>query len=223
MLKRTLLAISIVAMAFSVYGCKEKPTAQKPVTLEPAKAPAAKETAIAPATLVKLSTSMGDITIELFADKSPITVKNFLGYVNSGFYDGTVFHRVVKGFVIQGGGFTKDLKEKPTLEPIVNEKSNEVRNDRGTIAMARMRDLNSATCQFFINHKDNALLDFDGPYGGYAVFGRVLKGMDVVDTIASLPTTTKVLTLTSPRVMETKSNEVPVETVEIKSITVLTK
>jgi len=142
---------------------------------------------------VLMKTSKGDIVIELFADKAPITVKNFLSYVDEKFYDGTIFHRVVKGFVIQGGGLTADFVTKKTKPPIKNEANNGLKNLRGTIAMARTSDINSATCQFFINLVDNSFLDHrdDTPEGfGYAVFGRVVSGLEVVDAIGNSPTMT---------------------------------
>ncbi|HET7216607.1 MAG TPA: peptidylprolyl isomerase [Vicinamibacterales bacterium] len=138
-----------------------------------------------------ISTTMGDITVELFKDRAPVSVDNFLQYVADGFYTGTIFHRVVKGFVIQGGGYTAGMKEKPTREPIQNEATNGLRNLRGTLSMARTRVLRSATSQFYINVANNASLDHRG-YSpddfGYAVFGRVLSGMDVADKIAAVPT-----------------------------------
>ena len=138
-----------------------------------------------------ISTTLGDISVELFKDKAPVSVENFLGYASRGFFAGTIFHRVVRGFVIQGGGFTAALDEKPTREPIQNEATNGLRNVRGTLAMARTSARRSATSQFYINVSDNAQLDHRGltPSDfGYAVFGRVLTGMDVVDRIASVPT-----------------------------------
>lgn len=143
---------------------------------------------------VLMKTSKGDITLELFADKAPITVQNFLSYVDENFYDGTIFHRVIKGFMIQGGGLTPDLEEKPTKSPIKNEAANRLKNKKGTIAMARMPDIDSATCQFFINHVDNSFLDHkdNTPAGfGYAVFGKVIEGLDVVDAIAKVKTMTR--------------------------------
>jgi cyclophilin family peptidyl-prolyl cis-trans isomerase len=143
---------------------------------------------------VIMKTSMGDITIELYQEKAPITVNNFLSYVDEKFYDGTIFHRVMKEFMIQGGGLTSDLRSKPTKPPIKNEAANMLKNKRGTIAMARMPDKDSATCQFFINHVDNPGLDHrdNTPEGyGYAVFGKVIKGMDVVDAIANVKTMTR--------------------------------
>ncbi len=140
--------------------------------------------------VVILKTSMGDIHIELYPDKAPVTVKNFLSYVDSGFYDGTVFHRVIKGFMIQGGGFTPGMKKKETLGPIKNEANNGLKNTRGSIAMARTRAVNSATSQFFINLTDNSFLDHGERDFGYAVFGQVVDGMDVVDAIAAVETGT---------------------------------
>ena len=142
--------------------------------------PALAQTAAAPQ--VKLATSMGDIVLQLDAAKAPRTVENFLSYVRDKHYDGTIFHRVIDGFMIQGGGFTPDMQQKPTKAPIQNEAANGLKNDRYTIAMARTADPNSATAQFFINVKDNAMLNAPSPDGhGYAVFGTVVSGMDVVD------------------------------------------
>ena len=137
---------------------------------------------------VLLTTSLGEIELELDAEKAPISVENFLGYVESGFYDDTVFHRVIPGFMIQGGGFGEGLNQKPTREPIKNEADNGLHNARGTIAMARTQNVNSATSQFFINHRDNDFLDNGARDFGYAVFGKVVRGMDVVDQIAQVPT-----------------------------------
>ena len=141
--------------------------------------------------VVVIETSMGDITVELFKDKAPKSVENFLSYVKEDFYRGTVFHRVIKNFMIQGGGFTTAMVKKPTKPPIANESSNGLHNNRGTIAMARTADPNSATSQFFINTKDNAGLDRPQEPNGYAVFGKVTSGMDVVDKIENVATTTK--------------------------------
>ena len=143
---------------------------------------------------VALETSKGKIVLELSADKAPQTVKNFLAYVDAGFYNGTVFHRVIPGFMIQGGGFTPDMKKKPTRPPIRNEADNGLRNERGTIAMARTPDPNSATAQFFINSVNNDFLNHRGksPQGwGYAVFGRVAQGLPVVDAISGVKTGTR--------------------------------
>lgn len=143
---------------------------------------------------VLMKTSMGDITIELFPDKAPITVENFLSYVDEKKYDGTIFHRVIKDFMIQGGGLTPDFHAIPTKPPIKNEATNGLKNKRSTIAMARTNIIESATCQFFINHVDNFGLDHrDNTESGfgYCVFGEVVKGMDVVDAIANVNTMTK--------------------------------
>ncbi|MBK6512155.1 MAG: peptidyl-prolyl cis-trans isomerase [Haliea sp.] len=137
---------------------------------------------------VLIKTSEGDITLQLFADKAPVTVANFLGYVDSGFYKGTVFHRVIPNFMIQGGGFTTDMVEKKTGEPIVNESKNRLHNTRGTVAMARTNDPDSATSQFFINQRSNLRLDWTPGSEGYTVFGEVIQGMDIVDFIATAPT-----------------------------------
>ena len=143
---------------------------------------------------VELETSKGKIVLELYADKAPQTVKNFLAYVDGGFYDGTIFHRVIPNFMIQGGGFTADMKQKRTRESIRNEADNGLGNKRGTIAMARTQDPHSATAQFFINTKDNDFLNHKGksPQGwGYAVFGRVVEGMGVMDAISNVETVTR--------------------------------
>lgn len=143
--------------------------------------------------VVVMQTTEGVIKLELWETKAPITVKNFLQYVDEGFYDGTIFHRVIDGFMIQGGGFTPDLKQKPTREPIKNEAAADRRNERGTIAMARTAVVDSATAQFFINVRDNDNLNHrdETPKGfGYAVFGKVIEGMDVVDRIKQTQTST---------------------------------
>jgi len=140
---------------------------------------------------VELKTSLGAIVVELDADKAPLTVENFLQYVKDGHYDGTVFHRVIPGFMIQGGGFTTDFKEKPTRAPVRNEAGNGLRNATGTLAMARRPDPHSATAQFFINVSDNNSLNFRFPTQegyGYTVFGKVVKGMDIVQRIVQVPT-----------------------------------
>ena len=158
--------------------------------------------------MVLISTSMGDIKVELYPEKAPETVKNFLGYVNDKFYDGTIFHRVIAGFKIQGGGMDKDMKQKATKAPIKNEAGNGLKNDTGTIAMARTNVVDSATAQFFINVKDNNFLNHgdDSPAKfGYAVFGKVVDGMDVVHKIEHVST----------------KSDVPNEPVIIKSVTVV--
>jgi peptidyl-prolyl cis-trans isomerase A (cyclophilin A) len=159
-------------------------------------------------TKVVMTTNMGTITILLFEKESPISVKNFLAYVDSGFYGGLIFHRVIPGFMAQGGGFMKNLSKRQTiLPPIKNEADNYVKNDRGTIAMARTMDPNSATSQFFINVVDNTMLNMNSQSAGYAVFGKVIEGMDVVDKIVSVKTETK-----------NGMKDVPVEPVIIVSI-----
>ena len=138
--------------------------------------------------MVILETSMGDVTIELYQDDSPISVENFLKYVDDGFFDGTIFHRVIPNFMIQGGGFTEDMNQKTTLAAIKNEAKNGLKNERGTLAMARTSVVDSATSQFFINHGDNDSLNNSARDFGYAVFGKVVEGMDVVDAIAGVKT-----------------------------------
>jgi cyclophilin family peptidyl-prolyl cis-trans isomerase len=163
--------------------------------------------------VVTISTSLGDITVELFKDRAPVSVDNFIRYTAEGFYEGTIFHRVKKNFMIQGGGFTPDLTEKPAHAPIQNEATNGLRNVRGTIAMARRMALRSATAQFYINVVDNHMLDHTGfsPEDfGYAVFGRVLSGMEVADRIAAVATKTV-----------GEMDDVPVEPVLIKSVRVV--
>ena len=144
--------------------------------------------------MVILETSKGNIGLELDEQKAPVTAANFIQYVRDGFYDGTIFHRVIPGFMIQGGGFTADMAQKKTREPIKNEADNGLKNKNYTIAMARTPDPNSATAQFFINVKDNAFLDYSSPTmqgWGYAVFGKVVEGQDVVNAIEKVQTTTK--------------------------------
>jgi peptidyl-prolyl cis-trans isomerase A (cyclophilin A) len=200
----------LLSVVILVNGCSEKTD----------KAQANKETVNternivkSQSNVVKLQTSMGNIVIELDEQSAPVTVKNFLGYVQAGFYDGTIFHRVIPGFMIQGGGFTEQMMRKKTLDPIINEAKNGLSNMRGTIAMARTSDPNSATCQFFINHSDNDFLNYiDESKAGYAVFGKVTEGMDVVDAIAAVKTTTK-----------NGMENVPVELVTIQSAKVVSE
>jgi cyclophilin family peptidyl-prolyl cis-trans isomerase len=191
MLKKTIAAIVLVGVTFFM-AIDSAVTAEKNPT-------------------VIMKTSMGDIEIELDKGKAEKTVENFLAYTKESFYNGTIFHRVIDGFMIQGGGMTKDLKPKTTKKPIKNEADNGLSNKRGTIAMARTNVVDSATSQFFINVVDNGNLDHKskkpGEYG-YAVFGKVTKGMDVVDKIKGVKTGTK-----------NGFRDVPVETVEIKSVT----
>ena len=138
--------------------------------------------------MVIIETSMGDIHVELDADKAPIPVENFLAYVDDAFYDGTIFHRVIPNFMIQGGGMDEGMRQKATRDPIKNEADNGLGNDRGTLAMARTQVVDSATAQFFINLRDNDFLNHGGRDFGYAVFGRVTDGMDVIDKIAGVET-----------------------------------
>ncbi|MEP6721199.1 MAG: peptidylprolyl isomerase [Variovorax sp.] len=162
---------------------------------------------------VKIATSMGDIVVQLDAAKAPKTVANFLQYVQDKHYDGTVFHRVIDGFMVQGGGFTPDMKQKPTRPPVPLEAANGLKNDKYTIAMARTSDPNSATAQFFINVKDNAMLNAPNPDGhGYTVFGKVVAGSDVVDKIRAARTGNK-----------GGMADVPLEPITIQSATVVAK
>jgi peptidyl-prolyl cis-trans isomerase B (cyclophilin B) len=165
--------------------------------------------------IVEMKTSKGTIVLELDAAKAPITVANFLSYANDGFFDGTIFHRVIPGFMIQGGGFTKDMTQKPTKAPIQNEADNGLTNEAGTVAMARTPVPNSATAQFFINVKDNRFLNHQSktPQGwGYAVFGKVTEGLDVVKAIEGVSTTSR-----------GGNQDVPAEPVVIEKVTVRSK
>ena len=160
---------------------------------------------------VVLTTNHGAITVELDTEKAPKSVENFVNYVKSGHYDGTIFHRIIDGFMIQGGGFEPDMKQKPTNDPIENEANNGLKNDRYTIAMARTSDPHSATAQFFINVGDNDFLNYPGSDGwGYAVFGKVSDGMDVVDVIRAVKTGRKSM-----------FSDVPVEDVVIEKAEVI--
>ena len=191
----TLLTMLVVTMVTLINGCDKKESKQMAEELKK----------------VKLETSMGEIVIELNEEAAPVTVKNFLRYVEEGFFDGTIFHRVIPDFMIQGGGFTADMRQRKTHAPIVNEGDNGLKNARGTIAMARTGDPDSATSQFFINHKNNEFLDYAGPEEpGYAVFGKVTEGMDVVDAIAAVETARK-----------GSYSDVPVKPVVIKSVQVV--
>lgn len=188
---------SLMAVAL-MTGCSRKPSKEpKDMDIGPKK--------------VRLETSMGDIVIELNEEAAPITVKNFLQYVQEGFFDGTIFHRVIPNFMIQGGGFTADMVQKKPHPPIVNEAGNGLKNDRGTIAMARTSDPDSATAQFFINHKNNDRLNYvENRDPGYAVFGKVVEGMETVDKIATVKTATRM-----------GMDDVPIEPVVIKSAKVV--
>lgn len=163
--------------------------------------------------MVQIETTHGEIILELDRVKAPVSVENFINYANAGHYDGTLFHRVIKGFMIQGGGLTPDMQEKPTREPIINEATNKLKNKIGTVAMGRTGEINSATAQFFINTEDNKDLDHAGLKAemyGYAVFGQVVDGMDVVYTVEQQATT---------RIGD--YDDVPVEPVVIEAVTVL--
>lgn len=165
------------------------------------------------ATQVEFETNKGNFTVELYPEKAPITVANFLQYVKDGFYESTIFHRVINGFMIQGGGFERDLFQKPTRAPIKNEAANGLKNNIGTVAMARTQDPNSATAQFFVNLKDNAFLDYTGPEPskiGYCVFGKVVSGMDVIKKIAVVPTGNI-----------SRFSDVPTKSIKIKSAKLL--
>jgi peptidyl-prolyl cis-trans isomerase B (cyclophilin B) len=179
--RRTLLACTALAFALPLAAAAAQPQPKSCAALLKGTAPMK----------VKLTTSMGPITLQLDKEKAPVTVENFAKYVDSGHYDGTIFHRVIDGFMIQGGGFDKDMRQKPTQAPIKNEAANGLKNDKYTIAMARTSDPNSASAQFFINVKDNDFLNYTAPTmqgWGYAVFGKVTEGQDVVDKIAKVAT-----------------------------------
>ena len=180
MTRSLLVFLSILSLTFAGQAGAKPKKSEKPAVTSTATAPQ-----------VKLQTSLGDIVIKLDQAKAPASVANFLAYVKSGHYDGTIFHRVIPGFMAQGGGFTEKWDQKSTQAPIKNEANNGLLNKRGTIAMARTSDPQSATAQFFINYADNAFLDFKGETQqgwGYAVFGEVVQGMDVVDKMATVPT-----------------------------------
>ncbi len=183
------IALTLLALAAAALSFAQTPAA--PIAIAPSAEPVVPSVPMPPPRVL-LSTSMGDITIELLPDRAPITVENFLGYVRTGQYDGTVFHRVIPDFMIQGGGYMTSLAYKQTREPIKNEANNGLKNLRGTVAMARLGDPDSASSQFFINVMDNAQLNYTGPQDGrtwgYAVFGKVVSGMEVVDKIRYVPT-----------------------------------
>jgi len=157
--------------------------------------------------MIRFETTLGDFTVELLEKAAPLSAANFLKYIDDGFFDGTIFHRVVPGFVIQGGGFTEDMTQKRTQPPVKNEADNGLKNQRGTLSMARTSDVNSATSQFFVNLKDNDFLDHSRGNFGYAVFARVTAGMDVIDKIAAVATGKK-----------RGFDDVPVEAVIMKSV-----
>ena len=159
--------------------------------------------------MLRFSTTLGDFDVELFQDKAPISAENFLAYVDDGFFDGTIFHRVIPGFMVQGGGFDTDMNQKTGKAQIKNEADNGLKNERGTLAMARTSDINSATSQFFINLSDNTFLDHGGRDFGYAVFGKVTDGMDTVNAIRQVKTGNSGM-----------HQDVPVETITIQKVTV---
>ena len=169
--------------------------------------------ALAENPIVKLETSEGDITVVLFADKSPKTVDNFLAHVDEGFYENTIFHRVIDNFMVQGGGFDVDLKQKKTERKVINESKNRVHNDRGTLAMARTNDPDSAGSQFFINQRNNPRLDWTPFKPGYTVFGEVITGMRIVDFMASTPT--------GNAVGKTDKGQMPLQNVPLDPIVLL--
>jgi cyclophilin family peptidyl-prolyl cis-trans isomerase len=162
--------------------------------------------------MIRFQTSLGDFTIEFFEKEAPLSVANFKSYIEDGYFDGTIFHRIVPGFVIQGGGFTEDMSQKKTKAPVKNEADNGLKNKRGTLSMARTNDINSATSQFFVNLKDNDFLDNSRGNFGYAVFAKVTEGMDVIDKIAAVATGRK-----------KGFDDVPVEAVIMTSVRPLEK
>lgn len=193
-----------ISIAFMVLASAFATAENKQVTV--VKADSDKKAEVASKMVnIEMVTSLGTIMLELDSEKAPLSVKNFVDYANEGFYDGTIFHRVIKDFMVQGGGFTPDMNRKATKAQIKNESFNGLKNNRGTIAMARTNAPHSATSQFFINHVDNGFLN-KGPRGiGYAVFGKVTSGMDVVDAIANI---------------KTGRRDVPQQTIMIKSVKV---
>ena len=216
----------ILTAGIFIAGCskeektvvKEEEAAKKVEAVKPA-APA-----VQAATRVKLETSMGDIAIELNPKAAPVTVRNFLEYTQEGFYDSTVFHRIIPGFMIQGGGFDTDLRQKESKATIINEASNGLKNVRGSIAMARQNAPDTATCQFFINHRDNKKLDYvAGASAGYTVFGKVVEGMEVVDEIAGVKTGVGKATVRLSNGMMKNVNwpDMPLKKVVIKSAKII--
>lgn len=209
------IALLAIALLPAIASCEPAKEAEKPAAAATAKAPK-----------VRLKTNQGDIVLELNAEKAPITVENFLGYVKKKHYDGTVFHRVIDGFMIQGGGFALSdgkVLEKPSGKGIKNEGQNGLKNDRGTIAMARTSDPDSASAQFFINVVDNAMLNYPSN-GGYAVFGKVVEGMDVVDKIKGAATATSNITMLHPATgekLEMPAENVPTKPMVIESASVV--
>ena len=207
---KSLLTLTLLSFLLSLGFAQEAKTPVEPTAPVVPVAPSDPATKTKTTGTVIMTTSIGEIHIKLDPSTAPKTVENFLKYVDTKFYDNTIFHRVIKGFMIQGGGFKIDsgtLKQKQTVGSVVNESKNTPSNTRGTIAMARRGDPNSATSQFFINLVDNKGLDYPQNNGGYTTFGKVIKGMDIVDKIASVPVQTK-----------NRMQNVPNETITIKSI-----
>lgn len=198
-----LLAVMMIPTMLLSAGCNRNEEVQGQTEIKESEAKGGNPVVI-------MTTSKGDIKIELFKDKAPVSVENFLSYVNDGFYNGTIFHRVIPNFMIQGGGFTPDFTQKPVKPPIKNEAKNGLKNERGTLAMARTQVVDSATSQFFINLVDNSFLDNGVRDYGYAVFAKVVDGMDVVDEIGSVQTGTKGM-----------YGDVPQEDVVIESIKIV--
>ena len=202
----TRLSVFLVALLLGAAGCNAQEPGKQTVSTEPAAGQPANPR-------VLIETSKGNITVELFANNAPVSVQNFLSYVNSGFYNGTIFHRVIPGFMIQGGGMLPDMSEKPRGTPIQNEADTGLKNLRGTLAMARTMEPHSATSQFFINVKDNYFLNHRGKSiegWGYAVFGQVVDGMEVADAIVAVP-----------RGSVGPHGDVPLEPVVMKKVTVI--
>ncbi len=200
------ISLFLATLMLAVSGCGAGEPATQSVSITPAAGASANPR-------VLIETSKGAITVEVFPTQSPKSSENFLGYVRNGFYDGTVFHRVIPGFMIQGGGMTVDMTEKPNGQPIANEADNGLKNLRGTLAMARTMDPHSASSQFFINVADNGFLDHRGKSTqgwGYAVFGQVVEGMDVVDAIVAVP-----------RGRRGPHDDVPLEAVVMQRVSVL--
>ena len=215
-INKVLPVIMLITLVMLIWGCEQKETKQSEQKQNEQKivdqqgSENKKSDTQGGNPMVIMSTSMGDIKIELYRDKSPITVENFLTYVNDRFYDGSIFHRVIPGFMIQGGGFAPEMQQKATKLPIKNEASNGLKNDTGTIAMARTSVVDSATSQFFINLTDNDFLNHGNRDFGYAVFGKVVEGMDVVNKIAGVKTGNQGM-----------NRDVPLEPVVVESIRVI--
>jgi cyclophilin family peptidyl-prolyl cis-trans isomerase len=212
------LALAALVLFPVLHSCKPTEQAEKPAPATATEAPAP---AVSKTPKVRLKTDQGEIVVELDAEKAPITVENFLGYVKKKHYDGTVFHRVMPTFMIQGGGFTLEggkLIEKPTGSGIKNESQNGLSNVRGSIAMARTNDPNSATAQFFINVVDNPMLNYPNG-GGYTVFGKVISGMEAVDIIKATPTGTSNISMRHPATGA--AMEMPAENVPTKNVVIL--